>query len=221
MLQRLFRKNQETDPIRESAALTTVYLLELNQKFEAFVREKIAQLEPVVSSLEARGGQSEEDEWGDEPNLDKNEESPISDDEPPPFPETNLMTRMPSPATDPGGDIASPAAPPGKEPGQAYQSLRSETGVGANFALNMLDEGVGADTDKLSAGWPAEKDDDKSATSNPGGEAMGDELEAETDGTDALDEEMADWERELAGGDDDEEEEEDSLPPTGPLGEFE
>lgn len=215
MFQRLFRKNQETDPIRESAALTTVYLLELNQKFEAFVREKIAQLEPVVSSLEARGGRVEEDEWGDDPDLDKNEETPISDDEPPPLPETNLVTRMLSPATDPDSDIAPATAPPGKEPGRAHQSLRNETGVGAHFPLNMLDEGVGADTDKLSTGWPAEKDDDKPATGNLGDEAIGDELEAETDGIAALDEEMEEWERELVVGDDD------HPPPTGPLGEFE
>ncbi len=217
MLQRLLRKNQETDPIRESAALTTVYLLELNRKFEAFVREKIAQLEPVVSSLEARGGQVDEDEWGDDSELDKNEESPISDDEPPPLPETNLVTRMSSPATGPDCDIASPAAPPGKEPGRAHRSLRNETGVGASFSYNMLDEGVGAGTDKLSPAWPAEKDDDKPATGNPGGEATGGQLEAEPDGTDALDEGMEDWdwERELGANDDDDPQ------PTGPLGEFE
>lgn len=213
MLQRLLRKNQETDPIRESAALTTVYLLELNRKFEAFVREKIAQLEPVVSSLEARGGQVDEDEWGDNFEPDKTEVSPTPDDGPP-LPETNLVTRMSSPATDPDGDIASPAAPPGKEPGRAHRSLRNETGVGASFSYNMLDEGVGAGTDKLSPAWPAEKDNDKPATGNLGGEVT---LEAEPDGTDALDEGMEDWdwERELGANDDDDPQ------PTGPLGEFE
>jgi len=47
-------KRKERDPMRESTAVATVYLLEMNQKFEAFVRDRIAELERRTNGLAAR-----------------------------------------------------------------------------------------------------------------------------------------------------------------------
>jgi hypothetical protein len=44
----------ESDAIRESTSLTTAYLLEQNRKFEAFMRDRIAELESRVTSQQAR-----------------------------------------------------------------------------------------------------------------------------------------------------------------------
>ena len=50
----LFRKDTGSQAMRQSAALTTVYLLELNRKFEAFMREQVDRLESRVSAQQAR-----------------------------------------------------------------------------------------------------------------------------------------------------------------------
>jgi hypothetical protein len=68
-LRQLIRRNESANPIRESAAMTTVYLLEMNRRFELFVRAKIEELEGVVTGLEARAASQRESwraEW-DEP----------------------------------------------------------------------------------------------------------------------------------------------------------
>ena len=54
ILSALGRGNQKKDPMRESAALTTVYLLEQNQKFEQFMRQKVDDLESRVAAQQAR-----------------------------------------------------------------------------------------------------------------------------------------------------------------------
>lgn len=54
ILSALGRGNQKKDPMRESAALTTVYLLEQNQKFEQFMRQKVDELESRVAAQQAR-----------------------------------------------------------------------------------------------------------------------------------------------------------------------
>jgi|GEM_PF-7082876 len=56
------RRNQKKDPMRESAALTTVYLLEQNQKFEHFMRQKVDELESRVAAQQARLSTREEAE---------------------------------------------------------------------------------------------------------------------------------------------------------------
>jgi hypothetical protein len=56
------RGKQEQDPMRESAALTTVYLLEQNQKFEQFMRQKVDELEARVAAQQARLSTREEAE---------------------------------------------------------------------------------------------------------------------------------------------------------------
>ena len=51
----LFRRpSTERDAMRESTALTTVYLLELNQKFEGYMRRKVEELEGRVAAQQAR-----------------------------------------------------------------------------------------------------------------------------------------------------------------------
>jgi hypothetical protein len=54
ILSALGRRNQSKDPMRESAALTTVYLLEQNQKFEHYMRQKVDDLEARVAAQQAR-----------------------------------------------------------------------------------------------------------------------------------------------------------------------
>ena len=54
LLSALGRGNQQKDPMRESAALTTVYLLEQNQKFEQYMRQKVDELESRVAAQQAR-----------------------------------------------------------------------------------------------------------------------------------------------------------------------
>jgi hypothetical protein len=60
ILSALGRGNQQKDPMRESAALTTVYLLEQNQKFEQFMRQKVDDLESRVAAQQARLSTREE-----------------------------------------------------------------------------------------------------------------------------------------------------------------
>ena len=60
ILSALGRGNQKKDPMRESAALTTVYLLEQNQKFEQFMRQKVDELESRVAAQQARMSTREE-----------------------------------------------------------------------------------------------------------------------------------------------------------------
>lgn len=60
ILSALGRGNQKKDPMRESAALTTVYLLEQNQKFEQFMRQKVDELESRVAAQQARLSTREE-----------------------------------------------------------------------------------------------------------------------------------------------------------------
>ena len=45
ILSALGRGNQQKDPMRESAALTTVYLLEQNQKFEHYTESTQVEVE--------------------------------------------------------------------------------------------------------------------------------------------------------------------------------
>lgn len=56
------RGKQKRDPMRESAALTTVYLLEQNQQFEQFMRQKVDELESRVAAQQARLSTREEAE---------------------------------------------------------------------------------------------------------------------------------------------------------------
>jgi hypothetical protein len=60
-----------SDAIRESASLTTAYLLEQNRKFEGFIREKISTLESRVNVQRSRLSLKvlEEEEPGDELEL--------------------------------------------------------------------------------------------------------------------------------------------------------
>ncbi|MCP4290076.1 MAG: hypothetical protein GY792_37635, partial [Gammaproteobacteria bacterium] len=59
-----------SDPMRESAAMTTVYLLEWNQKFEQFLRVKVGELEARVAAQQARLSTKEEEAereiWADD-----------------------------------------------------------------------------------------------------------------------------------------------------------
>jgi hypothetical protein len=54
LLASLGRSGGKKDPMRESAALTTVYLLEQNQKFERFMQQKVDELESRVAAQQAR-----------------------------------------------------------------------------------------------------------------------------------------------------------------------
>jgi hypothetical protein len=62
ILSTLGRNKQKKDPMRESAALTTVYLLEQNRKFEVFMRQKVEELETRVAAQQARLATKEEAE---------------------------------------------------------------------------------------------------------------------------------------------------------------
>lgn len=62
ILSALGRNKPKRDPMRESAALTTVYLLEQNRKFEQFMRQKVDELEVRVAAQQARLSTREETE---------------------------------------------------------------------------------------------------------------------------------------------------------------
>lgn len=51
---------------RESSSRTTIHLLEMNRKFELFMRAKVRKLEERVSRLQARPGQGQTKGWADE-----------------------------------------------------------------------------------------------------------------------------------------------------------
>ena len=48
---------------RESSSRTTIHLLEMNRKFELFMRAKVRKLEERVSRLQARPGQEQAEDW--------------------------------------------------------------------------------------------------------------------------------------------------------------
>ena len=54
MFQKIFGRGRDRNPIRASAAATTVHLLSNGEKFELYLREKIADLESLAAGLEAR-----------------------------------------------------------------------------------------------------------------------------------------------------------------------
>jgi hypothetical protein len=217
-IQKLFRRDQTRDPIRESAALTTVYLLELNKKFEVYVREKIEALEPVVSSLEARGGQADDDwddDWSpadDQPDQDNDPALSAPDDGSPSLTEMKLVTPMAAPLPETESEVETSA--PGKEPGRTHQTLRNETGVGATFSFSMFSDDAEPDTgntllwqDEGANGPPANdpgSDEMASAGNTPAAPPEASVTELEEEG------EMEAWERSLA----------DDLP-AGPVGEYE
>lgn len=85
------RGAQKKDPMRESAALTTVYLLEQNRKFERFMQQRIDELESRVTAQQARLSTREEAEerelWaaleaGGEADEMIAPLEPVADDEP-------------------------------------------------------------------------------------------------------------------------------------------
>jgi hypothetical protein len=49
-----FRNGDNSQGIRQSTALTTVYLLEMNRKFEGFMQDKVEELEGRVAAQQAR-----------------------------------------------------------------------------------------------------------------------------------------------------------------------
>jgi hypothetical protein len=128
-LQQLFRRNESANPIQESAAMTTVYLLEMNRKFEQFVRAKIEELEGVVTGLEARAASQH---WRDEvdkavsPQPEVDGEEPA---EPSPLPETDDADKGRTVSFGPTAD-AEPAGTPSSLPQVAdgYGSLRTDDG---------------------------------------------------------------------------------------------
>jgi len=73
MFQQLLTRKDGIDPVQEASARTTAHLLKTNERFEWFVREKIAYLEGVVASLEARGPQS-----GRQRRAEEAEETPAA-----------------------------------------------------------------------------------------------------------------------------------------------
>lgn len=119
------RGAQKKDPMRESAALTTVYLLEQNRKFERFMQQRIDELESRVAAQQARLSTREEAEerelWaaleagGDvdevmaplEP-VTENEPEPETPfdtgDEPVGWPEAVPAPQAPVPSTKPEGE---------------------------------------------------------------------------------------------------------------------
>ena len=50
------RNGDSSQGIRQSTALTTVYLLEMNRKFESFMRDKVEELEGRVAAQIGLGG---------------------------------------------------------------------------------------------------------------------------------------------------------------------
>lgn len=119
------RGAQKKDPMRESAALTTVYLLEQNRKFERFMQQRIDELESRVTAQQARLSTREEAEerelWaaleaGGEADEMIAPLEPVADDEPGSealfdsgdelvgWPEAVLAPQAPVPSTKPEGE---------------------------------------------------------------------------------------------------------------------
>lgn len=160
-LQNLLQRGRGgADPLRESAALTTVYLQEQNKKFEAFVRDKIAELESVVSGLEARAATvagkpparetppevtpAAVDEQGSV-SLLAAEESPATGPDPAPLPDTadgyslldeqeTVSLLAPSEETPAAGPdpLVDDDLPP-DEPAEAWQRFLGVTGPKGEF----------------------------------------------------------------------------------------
>ena len=70
----LFGTKTKKDPMRQSSAMTTVYLLQQNQIFEQFMRAKVDDLETRVAAQQARLSaneeQAEKEVWADLDGLD-------------------------------------------------------------------------------------------------------------------------------------------------------
>lgn len=67
-LLRLLSRRQDAagGQFRESSSRTTIHLLEMNRKFELFMRARVRKLEERVSRLQARPGQGQAEGWADE-----------------------------------------------------------------------------------------------------------------------------------------------------------
>jgi hypothetical protein len=124
ILSALGRGNQQKDLMRESAALTTVYLLEQNQKFEQYMRQKVDELESRVAAQQARlstRAETEERElWAAlesfevPPDATRTAEEPGMDDmviENVPEPEDELMDWDDSPGVEEPLNAGSTAEP--------------------------------------------------------------------------------------------------------------
>jgi hypothetical protein len=79
-------KRNNRDLMRESAAMTTVYLLEWNRKFEQFLRAKVADLEARVAAQQSRLSTQAETEarevWATELPFDDFEDNFAAEAEP-------------------------------------------------------------------------------------------------------------------------------------------
>ena len=121
-----FRNGDNSQGIRQSTALTTVYLLEMNRKFESFMRDKVEELEGRVAAQQARlstRADVEEIDWEDTliteeeatpiDELEWRDVVPIVDVPPEPSPALAMTEEMTSPDVD--GSIFD-ASTPEQEP---------------------------------------------------------------------------------------------------------
>jgi hypothetical protein len=116
------RSEDNSQGIRQSTALTTVYLLEMNRKFESFMRGKVEELEGRVAAQQARlstRAEVVEEAWEDTvieaetppaDELDWTEVVPILDESPQPAPAL-AVTEMTASSDRDAPDINMPAPP--------------------------------------------------------------------------------------------------------------
>jgi hypothetical protein len=121
------RGRQKKDPIRESSALTTIYLLEQNQKFEQFMRQKVDELDSRVAAQQARLSTREETEerelWAALESFEDIDTSVVvAADEGPTGAEAGLDVADEAPAA-PIGEVLEPAAMEAPEPTPDYLTL--------------------------------------------------------------------------------------------------
>ncbi len=122
ILARLRSGSNSQQGIRQSTALTTVYLLEMNRKFESFMRDKVEELEGRVAAQQARLSTKTEvveEAWEDTgiveetapaDELDWSEVVPILDESPQPAPAL-AVTEMTASSDRDAPDINMPAPP--------------------------------------------------------------------------------------------------------------
>lgn len=150
------------DTMRQTTAQTMAFLLAQNERFEWFMRQKVAELETVVLQQEARAGPVEPvaagpdglAEAADEPVASPDNIRFALDDEPDDSSGGFLLDSEATPAAEPVPEppdwqamLGTPPSEPVVEPDESVQSDESDSSPGFDLAGPEPDESEGWETD--------------------------------------------------------------------------
>jgi len=172
----LFGNKTKKDPMRQSSAMTTVYLLQQNQKFEQFMRAKVDDLETRVAAQQARLSaneeQAEKEVWADLDGLnDLFGDVSARLDTPTPIPTKQAEPTAATTAQHPAANLGVMDNPPGQSEvrggptigvsdpvEEAYEVPGGDEGTSVDILALMMNND-GGDGDEMSPGDNGEGED--------------------------------------------------------------